>query len=181
MRKILLTLFLTAITLYTSGCAAIVGGVIGHQSGEAVAGAAIGAGLDLGPDIVRGIGQMIANPEKDIKNARIDSQQGQIILPEAVFTSKRLESLTRQLQNIFQENQWTASLGEKKSGVGCTVFQEKWQCKTKDGVGFEMTVIRKKHKKPEISIKVPANDRSKQSEITIQIFDWLPAAVKQKK
>lgn len=181
MRKIVLTLLLSAMMLYTSGCAAIIGGIIGHQSGEAVAGAAIGAGLEFGPGIVRGIGQIMANPEKDIKNARIDSQQGQIILPEAAFTPKRLECLTRQLQDIFQANQWTGKLEEKKSRVGCTVFQEKWQCKTKDEVEFEMTVVRKKRGKPGISIEVPADDQNKRSEITIQIFEWLPEAAKRKK
>lgn len=180
MRKILLTLFLTAITLYTSGCATILGGIIGHQSGEKYAGAAIGAGFDFGPGIVRGIGRMFANPEKDIKQARIDSQKGQITLPEWTFTPKRLEGLTRQMQDIFQENQWTGNLEEKKREVGSIVFQEKWQCKTKDGVVFEMTVLKEKRKRPKISIDVPADNRSKQSEITIQIFDWLPEAVKRK-
>jgi len=180
MRKILLTLFLTAITLYISGCATILGGIIGHQSGEKYAGAAIGAGIDFGPGIVSGIGRMTANPDKAIKHARIDSQKGQITLPEWAFSSKQLEVLTRQLQNIFQENQWTGNLEEKKREVGRTVFQEKWQCKTKNGIEFEMTVLKEKRKRPKISIKVPADNRSKQSEITIQIFDWLPEALKRK-
>jgi len=180
MRKSLLTAVLSLALLYGSGCATIVGAIIGNQSGEVLAGAAIGAALDFGPAIVQGVGQMLAKPEKDIHQAEIDSSRGQIILPKSAFTSSRLECLTRHLQEIFTQNQWAAGLTQKKKRVGRTVFEEKWLCKTKDGVEFEMTVRREKNKKPEILVEPLAENADKRSEITIQVFDWLTTAAKQK-
>ena len=136
--------------------------------------------MDFGEHIVRSIGQIFADPEKDIHKAEIDSAEGQIILPESAFDSKQLGCLTKQMQEVFGANQWSGSLAEKKSKAGCTIFQEKWLCKTKDGIEFEMSVKKEKCKKGRILIEVPGGDTKKRSEITIQVFDWLPDAVKQK-
>lgn len=159
---------------------AIIGGIIGYQSGELLAGAAIGAGFQYGGDIVNGIGEMISNPVKDVAKAEIDSVAGRIDLPRSAFTINQLGCLTREMQDIFDENKWTWTLQQKKTRSGRIEFMEKWLCKRPDGVEFEMTVLREKSKKPSISITGVSNEGNKRSEITVQIFNWLSSAVKRK-
>ena len=182
MKKLLFAALLISTAIYVSGCATIIGGIIGYQSGELLAGAAIGAGVDFGGHIVNGVGEMLADPEKDITKTKLDSVRGRITLPKVAFNPERLASLSENLQGILVENQWQVTLQEKKVRTGNTLFFEKWLCKTADGTDFELTIQRVKCKKPTITITTlnqQQDQPNKTSEITIQVHNWLPQAVKQ--
>jgi len=84
--------------LCCSGCATILGGIIGYQSGELVAGAAIGAALDFGGDIANGIGQLLTAKEVRFEQTvSLDSENGKIEFAKSDFSPEKMEKLMRKL------------------------------------------------------------------------------------
>ena len=143
LKRVLLSLVLAAIVFTCSGCATILGGIIGYQSGELAAGLAIGAAIDFGDDIARGIGQMTAK-EKDLqqdfrKKSTFNTNTGEITLPINPFNRQRIMNISDQLRNKFEENNWTCERAEKTvctPFLGPTRWQEKWSCTTENGDSF---------------------------------------------
>lgn len=85
--KILMWAGAVFVCLYCSGCATILGGIIGYQSNEMWAGAAIGAALDFGGDIANGLGQMLTDKETRFEQkVSLDSEQGTIELARSDFS-----------------------------------------------------------------------------------------------
>ncbi len=145
-KKVLISLVLAIIPCGLTGCATILGGIIGYQSGELAAGMAIGAAVDFGDDIVRGIGQMGAK-EKDLrqdflKKSTLDTKAGKITLPINPFNEERIFTLTQQLRKKFQENGWTCQQTEKTACWSWSFENsrtEKWSC-TANEQPFEFKV-----------------------------------------
>ncbi len=178
MKKTLLTLLLTTIAMYTLGCATILGGIIGYQSGELVAGAAIGAAVDFGDDIAEGLGQLFTDKEVRFEQkVSLDSKEGRISLAKSDFSLERVEKLIRKLEKKFEENGWSYTLVEKKNRVGRTLLSEKWHCKKPDDGEFELSVLREKHKDTQVSIEPVGEEAlSSRDAITVQVYTWLKEA-----
>jgi hypothetical protein len=176
MKEVLLTAILAFMAIYTSGCATLLGGIIGHQSGEWAAGAAIGAGFDFGGGIVDGIGWMLTDEETRFEQkVSLDSEQGKICLAKSDFSLDRVEKLMRRLEKKFKENGWSYSLVEKKMRVGRTLLSEKWQCANADGE-FELNVLQEKCKAAQITIEPAGDGTLNKSAVTVEIYTWLKEA-----
>ena len=176
MKKVLLTTVLAFVAIYTSGCATILGGIIGHQSGEWAAGAAIGAGIDFGGGIVDGIGWMLTDKETRFEQkVSLDSEQGKICLARSDFSLDRVDKLMRRVEKKFEENGWSYKLIEKKMRVGRTLLSEKWQCANTDGE-FELSVLREKCKGTKITIEPAGDGTLNKSAVTVEIYTWLKEA-----
>lgn len=176
MKKVLLAVILAFIAIYTSGCATLLGGIIGHQSGEWVAGAAIGAGFDFGGGIIDGIGWMLTDKETRFEQkVSLDSEQGKICLARSDFSLDRVEKLMRKLEKKFEENGWSYSLVEKKMRIGRTLLSEKWQCANADGE-FELSVLQEKCKATQITIGPAGDGTFNKSAVTVEVYTWLKEA-----
>ena len=191
MRLLIMVFVLCFVLVFCSGCGPVIGGIIGYQSGEMVAGAAIGAGVEYGVPIVKGVGEcggalaegfgeMVANPVKDIEKANIDSDAGRIELPKASFTAKRLRCMSDQMQSKFTSNHWKWRLVKRRSNSGNIKYQEEWACETKVGYHFRVLVTREKSRDATLKIS-STEDKNRITEITSQIFVWLEEIVKKKK
>ena len=179
MKRIFLALILLLLISFSSGCATILGGIIGHQSGETCAGLAIGAAVDFGGDIARCICHAAANPKEEFRQkSEMNANCGTIQLPGNAFTPKRMVCVTRGLQEEFSKNGWTYKVVEKtaKTGVFCKDdFREKWDCITAQGSPFTLNLHIRQDENQELSIQVPENSQADRAEITIQIYNWLEA------
>jgi hypothetical protein len=141
------SLTLAAITLTCSGCATILGGIIGYQSGELCAGMAIGAAVDFSGDIARGIGQMTAD-QKDLvrdfnRKSSVNAHEGKITLPVCPFNLNRTMTITDRLQDKFKENGWTFQLKEKTTHDNLFSprrWEEKWTCTDDQQQPFEFRI-----------------------------------------
>jgi hypothetical protein len=163
--------------LCCSGCATILGGIIGYQSGEAVAGAAIGAAIDFGDDIVNGIGHLLTDKKTRFEQkVSIDSQEGKIEFAKSDFSASKIEMLMCKLAKKFEQNGWASTLIQKKRLQGRTLLSEKWQCKDAGGNEFELSVLREKCKDTQILIEPSDENADKRNAITIHIYNWLKEA-----
>ena len=177
MKIVLLTSLLVFLISLTSGCATILGGIIGHQSGETCAGMAIGAAFDFGDGIARGISQTMANPEKEFRQkSEINAKCGTIQLPGNAFTTSRMIRVNKELQDKFMQNGWTCSVIEKsaKTGLFCKDdFKEKWECSTAQNCQFTLNLHVQQDEDQELSVQMPDQSQAERAEITMQIYMWL--------
>ena len=124
--------------LCCSGCATILGGIIGYQSGELAAGLAIGAAVDFGGGILDGVGQLLTDKEARFdQKVSLDSEEGKIEFARSDFSAEKMEKLMRELEKKFEQNGWSYTLVQKKRRKGRMLFSEKWRCKDGDGDEFE--------------------------------------------
>jgi hypothetical protein len=162
------------VCLYCSGCATILGGIIGYQSNEMWAGAAIGAALDFGGGIANGLGQMLTDKETRFEQkVSLDSEQGTIELARSDFSAEKVEDMMRSLEGSFEQNGWSCSLVEKKVSTGRILLSEKWKCKDAGGGEFELNLLQEKCKPAKISIEQIGQTPINRGVITIQIYEWL--------
>jgi len=155
--------------LCCSGCATILGGIIGYQSGELVAGAAIGAALDFGDDIVNGIGQLLTDKEVRFEQkVTLDSEEGKIEFAKSDFSAEKMERLMRKLEKKFKQNGWSYTMVQKKRLTGRTLLSEKWRW---------LSILREKCKDTQILIEPTDEDVLSRNAITIKVYNWLKEAV----
>jgi len=163
--------------LCCSGCATILGGIIGYQSGELVAGAAIGAALDFGGDIANGIGQLLTAKEVRFEQTvSLDSENGKIEFAKSDFSPEKMEKLMRKLEKKFEQNHWSHTMVQKKRRTGRTLLSEKWLCKDGNGNEFELSILREKCKDAHVMIEPTNVEASIRHEITMEIYNWLKEA-----
>ena len=163
--------------LCCGGCATILGGIIGYQSGELAAGLAIGAALDFGGDIANGIGQLLTDKEVRFEQTvSIDTEAGKIEFAKSDFSAEKMERLIRKLEKKFEENGWSCTMVQKKRLTGRTLLSEIWQCKTSDGNDFELSILREKCKDTQILIESTDGDALSRHAITIEVYNWLKEA-----
>ena len=163
--------------LCCSGCATILGGIIGYQSGELAAGLAIGAALDFGGDIVNGVGQLLTDKEVRFEQkVSLDTEEGKIEFAKSDFSAEKMERLMRKLEKKFEQNGWSYTMVQKKRHTGRTLLSEKWRSKDGDGKEFELSILRERHKDTQISIEPADEDALSRHAITVQIYNWLKEA-----
>ena len=177
MKKIILCGLLVAIACYCSSCATVVGGIIGHQSGELAAGLAIGAAIDFGDDLVRGICYMTADVPKEFKNnSEINADEGTIQLPGIAFNIERMRPVKEMLKDRMTENGWKYEVAEKTAKTSLfdkDRYSEKWNCVTKEGQAFELNVCYKQDEDAHLRITPGPDGTAGKGAITSQIYDWL--------
>jgi hypothetical protein len=163
--------------LCCSGCATILGGIIGYQSGELAAGAAIGAAIDFGGDIVNGIGYILTDEKTRFEQTvSLDSEQGEIKFTKSNFPVKKMDALLRKLEKKFDKAGWAYTLIQKKRSTGRTLLLEKWACADPTGREFELSILQEKCKDVIVTIAPVNGDAALKNEITIQIYNWLKQA-----
>jgi len=187
LKQITFLLTLSCIALTCSGCATLLGGIIGYQSGELAAGLAIGAAVDFGGDIARGVGQMTAkenNLYRDFqKKSTFNAQRGEITLPICPFNQKRTMDIAFQLRKKFEENGWTCQQTEKtiRDHLICADhWKETWQCKTAQAEpeqSFELKIDFRSNRDTEIRIKCTDHSTEQTAAVTSQIYKWLEQIV----
>jgi len=179
MQRGLCLLFLVVVALQCSGCATILGGIIGYQSAELCAGLAIGAAVDFGDDIARGIGQMTAKEENFCRdfneNAAMNANSGQITLPINPFNRQRIATLVADLQVTFEKNGWSRQLIEKNSQkpfiIGSECRYEKWACSTAEQETFELEISFKSDR--DTIFRILDCSEEKRLAVTNQLYQWL--------
>ncbi|MBC8469420.1 MAG: hypothetical protein H8D56_08100 [Planctomycetes bacterium] len=163
--------------LCCSGCATILGGIIGYQSGELVAGAAIGAALDFGGDIANGIGQLLTDKEVRFEQTvSLDSEKGKIEFAKSDFSPGKMEKLMRKLEKKFERNRWSYTMVHKKRRTGRTLLSEKWACRDSDGNEFELSILQEKCKDAHIMIEPADENAHTRHALTIEVYNWLKEA-----
>jgi hypothetical protein len=81
--------------------------------------------------------------------------------------------MTASLGVKLEENGWERRLSEKKVKTGNTLIYEKWDCETGEGDAFMLSVSREKRRDTQIMIETGDGSGNNQSEITMQIYNWL--------
>ncbi len=145
MKKILLIVLMVLSTIHVSGCATILGGIIGHQSGEAAAGVAIGAGVD----VICALSGM-AKKEEIKKSVKVHPELGYIRVGSIAAKKKNVET---DLKKRFQETHWTLEKVETQSPEK-EISVIKYQCKTYKGKNFIMEITKEQRQDLRIYIKL---------------------------
>lgn len=177
MKKIILCGLLIAVACCCSSCATIWGGIIGHQSGELAAGLAIGAAIDFGDDLVRGVCYMTADVPKEFKNnSEVNAGEGTIKLPGIAFNTERMRPVTKMLKDKMSENGWEYKVTEKTAKTSLfdkDRFSEHWNCVTQKGEAFELKICYKQDEDPHLTVCVDPESTAGKGPITSQIYNWL--------
>jgi hypothetical protein len=177
MKKVILSGLLIAIACFCCSCATMLGGIIGHQSGELAAGLAIGAAIDFGDDLVRGICYMTADIPKEFKNnSQVNADEGTIQLPGIAFNIGRMPAVKQKLKGKMSENGWEFSVVEKTAKTSLfdkDRYSENWDCVTKEGKAFKLKICYKQDEDAHLMVWVGPDNKGDQGPITSQIYDWL--------
>lgn len=177
MKKIILYGLLILIACYCCSCATIVGGIIGHQSGEMVAGMAIGAAIDFGDDLVRGICYMTADIPKEFKNnSQLNADAGTIQLPGIAFNVGRMGTVKQMLKGKMSENGWEYAVVEKTAKTHLFAkdrYSENWNCLTQQGDAFDLKICYKQDEDAHLTVTIGPDSTGGKVTITSQIYDWL--------
>ena len=168
MRTITLIAVSVVAAICLSGCATIVGGIIGHQSGEAVAGAAIGAAFDFGDDVVGTIGAVFKGKEEQEK-IKIYSDSAYIRVDRSIAGRR---NVTKKLQKKFDDVSWHWGEGSRQS-TDKEVSQTAYQCRTAEGKEFTLQFFDEKRQDLRIYVKTPGEDREFAGMLTSQIGIWM--------
>ena len=177
MRKIILYGLLIVISFYCCSCATMLGGIIGYQSGEMAAGMAIGAGIDFGDDLVRGICYMTADVPKEFKNnSQVNADEGSIQLPGIAFHADRMRPVTKMLKDKMSESGWEYKVTEKTARTSLfdkDRYSENWNCVTQGGQAFDLKICYQQDEDAHLTICVSPGGTVGKRAITSQIYDWL--------
>ena len=179
-RWILFVTVLAGVLCCCSGCATILGGIIGHQSGELAAGLAIGAAVDFGDNIINGVGQMLSDDQKEFRqHAMVDSEAGKITLPRRGFSVDRTKALLSDIQPRFEDAGWTHERIKLKTGFYVTNYthSETWRCANSDGQPFELDIKMGWQKDSRLDIQIPPDSKADKSSVTLEIYGWLEDCV----
>ena len=153
------------------------GGIIGYQSGELAAGMAIGAAIDFGDDLVRGICYMTADIPKEFKNnSQVNAGEGTIQLPGIAFNIGRMPAVKQKLKGKMSENGWEFSVVEKTAQTSLfnkDRYSENWNCVTKEGEEFALKICYKQDEDACLRVQVEPDSKGDKVAITSQIYDWL--------
>lgn len=170
MKKFFLAVILTTITVSSSGCATIIGGIIGYQSGEAVAGAAIGAAIDIVSHISE------AEKEKQKKeNVKIFPDMGYLRIDNRTAQNR---NLTDKLLEKFQTLGWQYNEIKSDSADGNAISSRIWQCRAADSREFTLEVFNEKSQDLRIYVRPSQENPEFKSMLTSQIGFWVQEIVK---
>jgi len=177
MKKMILCGLLIAVACCCSSCATIWGGIIGHQSGELAAGIAIGAAIDFGDDLVRGICYMTADVPKEFKNnSQINADEGTIQLPGIAFNIDRMRPVKEMLKDKMTENGWEYKVSEKTAKTSLfdkDRYSENWNCVTQEGDSFDLRICYKQDEDAHLRVSIGPESTVGKAAITSRIYDWL--------
>jgi hypothetical protein len=177
MKKVILSGLLILIACFCCSCATILGGIIGHQSGELAAGLAIGAAIDFGDDLVRGVCYMTADIPKEFKNnSQVNADEGTIQLPGIAFNVGRMPAVKQQLKGKMSENGWEFAVVEKTAKTSLFSkdrYSENWNCVTNNGEAFDLKICYRQDEDPHLTVRAGPDSKGNQREITSQIYHWL--------
>jgi len=177
MKKVILSVLLILVACFCCSCATILGGIIGHQSGELAAGLAIGAAIDFGDDLVRGVCYMTADIPKEFKNnSQVNAEEGTIQLPGIAFNVGRMPAVKQKLKGKMSENGWKYSVVDKTAKTSLfdkDRYSERWNCVTEEGKEFDLKICYKQDEDAHLTVWARPDSKVDQETITSQIYDWL--------
>ena len=163
MARTILASLLVLSAMCISGCATIVGGVIGHQSGEAVAGATIGAAVDFGDDIVRGIGDILAG-----EKVSVHSELGYIRVNRDRAKSRNLLS---RIEKKLRQSDWLCRKTDTSS-PGDRIERHVYQCRTAQGQDFTLEYFCEPKQDVRIYVSTPDKNTEMRAMLTSQVGLW---------
>jgi hypothetical protein len=181
-KKGLLLLILVITALQCGGCATILGGIIGYQSAELAAGLAIGAAVDFGDDIARGVGQMAAKKENFCRDfetkGTLNAKTGEITLPIVPFNQERITTIVDRLQNTLEQNGWSRQITKKcfkRAFLEPLRGHEKWKCTTSEQESFELEI--KFNSNHDTTFRIHECAEEKRIKYTCQLYNWLKEGI----
>ena len=160
---------LGALMVGSSGCATILGGIIGHQSGEMCAGMAIGAAVD----IVGGL--MGQQHEKERKEAAEEAKAVTVYSDMGYIRAGKCltgQELERKLKDKFAAMSWECRELQDTHTQG-DVSTKMYSCRTQQGKVFEMELFREKCEDMRIYVRTPEGDDELRGLITSQVGLWV--------
>jgi uncharacterized protein YceK len=174
-RQLCCIFILTACLCCCSGCATILGGIIGHQSGETCAGMAIGAAVDFGGCVINGIGGLFTDREKEIQQKTIlDSEKGRITLPKNAFSVDRTKKLLKSLEDKLVQDGWDCQTTMMKSEYRPKYqLQQRWTCQKAGSQTFDFYMQLDTNQDQKFRVEVPPGSEVNRSQMTITIYTWL--------
>jgi len=180
MKKILLIALSMLMAMNCSGCATLLGGIIGYQSGEAVAGAAIGAAIDIAGGISN------SNKEKERKLERKEREKEEELERKEsinIYTEEgyiRVGSISTQgrnfgdsLKNRFDSLGWKYTETTDTEARETRVIKRVIECTTTDNKEFTLELLREDNQDLLVFIKPDEPNTEFQSMITSQIGIWI--------
>jgi hypothetical protein len=177
MKKMILGGMLILVACFCCSCATMLGGIIGHQSGELAAGLAIGAAIDFGDDLVRGVCYMTADIPKEFKNnSQVNADAGTIQLPGIAFSIGRMPAVKQKLKGKMSESGWEFSVVEKTANTSLfhkDRYSENWKCVIGKDEEFNLNICYKQDEDAHLRVRVGSHSKGNQGKITLQIYNWL--------
>jgi hypothetical protein len=178
MKKVLLVVVLMLVAINCSGCMTILGGIIGYQSGEAVAGAAIGAAIDVTGAVLSHIHKKEQEEKhqeeeqaREIKrkeSIKIYPDEGYIRVGSISAEGKIYgDELKRKFDNIGWQYREVSK--ERSPEISKRVFT----CKTSESKEFTLELIRETNQDLLIFIKPAEANKEFQSMVTSQVGIWV--------
>ena len=160
MKKFRLVVVLLLSVVCVSGCMPILGGIIGHQSNEAVAGVVIGAALAYGDDIV-----VALFPKRSIT---IDSDLGYIRVDRGLAHGN---TLAHKLKKKFVDHSWRISETAAKKRRNITeIF---YRSRTADGIEFDLEFFQERGQDLRIYVRPDEKSDELRGMLTSQIGNWV--------
>ena len=176
----LLVAALGAMVVGSSGCATILGGIIGNQSGELCAGLAIGAIVDT----ITGAIENSREKEREKENQQAQTEPQPQARGEDLVTvysdagyirvDRRHEGqeLQKKLKEKFAAASWVCS--DEMGGYGDNeVSRDVYKCSTRQGKEFEMEFFREEGEDLRIYVRVPDADEEMRGMITSRVGLWV--------
>ncbi len=153
-RSMVIFVFLVSISLACSGCWTAVGAIIGHQSGELLAGALIGAGIDVGIGLAE-------EADRQSEDLVIESEKGKIY---AKITCNGAE-LIKSIEEAFDGEGWQYTLEVKKVRKN-----QDSEARWKIGNESEISIKVQKNK---LKLNIKADNKDTRMEFTDKLAELL--------
>ena len=151
-----------------SGCAPILGGIIGHQSNEAVAGVVIGVALEYGDDIVTALFPKPRSQKGRAPIMMVYSDLGYIRVDRGLA---RCRTLAQKLEKSFANHSWQISETAAKQRRNITeIF---YRSRTADGIEFGVEFFQERGQDLRIYVRTDDKSDERRGMLTSQIGNWI--------
>jgi hypothetical protein len=180
MKKLLLIAVLMLAAFNFSGCATIAGSIIGYQSGELAAGAAIGAAIDITGAVLAGMHQKEAEKKQEEKNKEREKKINESI---NIYTEEgyiRVGKISAEGRNFGEEFRkkfdnigWRYSETTERPSLTEKIVKRVFICKTTDDKEFTLELLRETNQDLLVFIKPTDANKELQSMVTSQVGIWI--------
>ena len=154
LKNLVMVVMLVGITFTCSGCWTALGAIIGHQSGELLAGAIIGAGIDVGLGVAK-------EADRQSENLKVEREKGKIFAKLSANGSEFVDFA----EKVFDGEGWDYVLEFKKVRKNKD-SEARWTLNGKSEISIKV-------KDKKLNLKVKAADETERAELTGKLAELL--------